>query len=91
MPTNLYGTPISQIPRWPSASADQAQAVIDSAIAVWMQMGLSEEQIMYGIAMLNVESGYNPIITNGVPTDTIRGLGQFAAVNWRMSSDSVAG
>ena len=48
MTQNIYG----------QASA-HAQAVIDTAITVWMQMGLTEDQIIYGIAMMNVESQYN--------------------------------
>jgi hypothetical protein len=48
-----------------------AQAVIDSAVMVWMQIGLTEDQITYGIAMLNVESRYIPTIENSVSKDTI--------------------
>jgi hypothetical protein len=36
MPNNSYGT-----------ASDHAQAVIDTAITVWMQMGLMEDQILY--------------------------------------------
>jgi len=51
-----------------------AQAVIDSAVMVWMQMGLTNDQIKYGLAALNVEGGFFSRVTNGVSTDTIRGL-----------------
>lgn len=33
----------------------RAQAVIDSAVMVWMQMGLTNDQIKYGLAALNIE------------------------------------
>jgi hypothetical protein len=56
----------------------QACSVIDTAIMVWEQMGLSTAQIMYGIAMMNLESGDTPIITNGYPTETERGLGRYS-------------
>src|ERR1700733_890288 len=42
-----------------------AQSVIDTAVMVWMQMGLTNDQIKYGIAALNEESGFFPDITNG--------------------------
>ncbi len=71
MPQNAYGTAIAGAS---SQTTDHAQAVIDTAIVVWMQMGLTEDQIMYGIAMMNVESGYNPVVRNNVDTDSIRGL-----------------
>ena len=86
-PTNPYGSPIVPI-RGQTTTPSQAQAVIDTAIAVWMQMGLSEVQIEYGIAMMNVESSYDPTITNSVTgtrsdsKSTIRGLGQFSAGTW---------
>lgn len=79
MTENAYGTTIpSSIPQ----TYDQAQAVIDTAIIVWEQMGLSTAQIMYGIAMMNLESGDDPTITNGIPASSIRGLGQFSDVTW---------
>ena len=79
MTENAYGTTIpSSIPQ----TYDQAQAVIDTAIIVWEQMGLSTAQIMYGIAMMNLESGDDPTITNGIPASSIRGLGQFSDATW---------
>jgi hypothetical protein len=54
MTKNAYGTTIYSI--LPQTTA-HAQAVIDTAITVWMQMGLTEDQILYGIAMMNEESG----------------------------------
>lgn len=77
MADNDYGTPIPF-----GQTADRAQSVIDTAILVWEQMGLSTAQIMYGIAMMNVESGDIPTKPNGVDTSTIRGLGQFSDGTW---------
>src|SRR5271167_1297582 len=59
-----------------------AQSVIDSAVMVWMQMGLTNDQIKYALAATNVESGFFPDSANGVPTDTIRGLGQVTNGAW---------
>jgi hypothetical protein len=53
MATDRYGTNLLFSAQTPS----QAQAVIDTAILVWEQMGLSTAQIMYGIAMMDAESG----------------------------------
>lgn len=83
MTQNAYGTAISGLFHQSSA---QAQVVIDTAVTVWMQMGLSENQILYGIAMMNVESGYDPVVTNGVDTDSIRGLGQFSTGTWNATA-----
>jgi hypothetical protein len=69
-------------------ASDHAQAVIDTAITVWMQMGLTEDQILYGIAMMNAESSYNPVAKNGVAIDTIRGLGQFNTATWNSTAKS---
>lgn len=77
MTSAVYGT-----------ATPNAQAVIDTAITVWMQMGLTEDQILYGIAMMNVESGYNPVVTNNVPIDSIRGLGQFNTATWNATAKS---
>jgi hypothetical protein len=74
---NSYGTPIPF-----GQTTALAQSVIDTAILVWEQMGLSTAQIMYGIAMLNVESGDTPVIPNNSKNSTIRGLGQFSNGQW---------
>lgn len=88
MTKTIYGFDIVPI-RGQVASAAQAQSVIDSAITVWMQMGLSTQQIMYGVSMLSVESGYIPTITNGHPKETIRGLGQFNSQTWGNTAATV--
>jgi len=84
MANNPYDTPIP----FNGQSTQHSKVVIDTAITVWMQMGLTEDQILYGIAMMNVESGYFPTKTNGVPTDTIRGLGQFNTATWNSTAQS---
>lgn len=55
-----------------------------------MQMGLAEDQILYGIAMMNVESGYNLVVTNNVPIDSIRGLGQFNTAAWNATAKTAS-
>jgi len=63
-------------------STQHANTVIDTAIMVWMQMGLTESQIIAGLSVMNVESGYSPTISNHVVGDTIKGLGQFNVKTW---------
>jgi|GEM_PF-3634269 len=77
MAQNLYGSNIKF-----GNTTFNATVVTDSAVLIWTQMGLTTDQIMYGLAMMNVESGYTPQITNRVKKDTIRGLGQFNAGTW---------
>lgn len=69
-------------------SAQHAQVVIETAITVWMKMGLTQTQIEYGIAMMNVESGFSPVIKTLSLTDTIRGLGQFYAATWNGTAEA---
>jgi len=92
MTDNAYGTTIpEEIVKKYDQTSDHAQAVIDSAILVWGQMGLSTAQIMYGVAMMNLESGDDPTITNGVPTSSIRGLGQVSDGTWKQDASTFDG
>ena len=67
----------------------RTEAVIDSAVLVWMQMGLTNAQIMYGLASINVESGFFPNITNNLPNSTIRGLGQITDGTWHGAAETL--
>jgi hypothetical protein len=83
---NDYGTPIHLTPGQVQTQA-HAQAVIDTAVMVWSQMGLTEGQILYGIAMMNVESADVPDVSNGRAKDSIRGLGQIKNATWNGAAE----
>lgn len=54
--------------------------VIGNAVSVWETMGLTDEQIAFGIATMNVEAGFNAKAEN--PRTTAYGLGQFVKGTW---------
>lgn len=56
-------------------------ATIDKADSTWERMGLTQEQRAFGIASMNVESGFNPAAKN--PGSTAYGLGQFIDPTWK--------
>ncbi len=50
-------------------------------------MGLTQEQRAFGIATMNVESGFNPAAKNPSPKSTAYGLGQFTYPTWQNAVD----
>lgn len=61
---------------------DEKYAVIEDADSTWGEMGLTQEQKAFGIAVMNVESGFNPAAKNPLPESTAYGLGQFINSAW---------
>ena len=77
MATDRFG---NEIPL--NNTSSHEDIVIDAAVPIWMQMGLTTDQIAYGIAMIAVESGFHPQRSNGIKKSSIRGLGQFDSGTW---------
>jgi len=55
-------------------------SIVSTAVSVWANMRLSQDQIAFGIATMGVESGFNP--TAQALTTTAYGLGQFTDETW---------
>ena len=66
---------------------DEKNATIEKAVSQWERMGLSQEQIAFGIATMNVESGFNSDAKNPAPDSTAYGLGQFTDDTWIYAVD----
>ncbi|MBI5810922.1 MAG: hypothetical protein HZB21_07035 [Deltaproteobacteria bacterium] len=60
-------------------SADK-EMIINNAVSKWKAMGLSQEYISFGIATMNIDSGFNPYARSGSKTEY--GLGQFRTDTW---------
>lgn len=61
---------------------EEKNSIIGAAVYNWMRMGLTNRQIAFGIATMNVESGFNPKAKNPAPESTASGLGQFTDDTW---------
>ncbi|MBI5212128.1 MAG: hypothetical protein HY957_01995 [Nitrospirae bacterium] len=62
-------------------TVEQKNSTISDAVSKWTEMGLSQEQIAFGIATMGVESGFNS--TAQAKTTTAYGLGQFTNDAWK--------
>jgi len=62
-------------------TVEQKNDLIEHAASTWEGMGLSDEQIAFGIGVMGLESGFNPQ-AKGVASDTESGLGQFNNETW---------
>ncbi|MBI5888137.1 MAG: transglycosylase SLT domain-containing protein [Deltaproteobacteria bacterium] len=60
-------------------SPERMYTIISDSANVWAGMGLTHQQIAFGIATMGVESGFNPAARN---PSTARGLGQFRDKTW---------
>ncbi len=60
---------------------DEKNRIISEAVATWKRMGLSREQIAFGIAAMNIESGFNPGAKGTSKSE--KGLGQFTDETWK--------
>jgi hypothetical protein len=54
---------------------------IERAVNTWERMGLTEDQIAFGIGVMGLESGFNPRARNN--KSTAEGLGQFTGDTWK--------
>lgn len=63
-----------------NVSNEQKNKTIESAVETWENMGLDQDQIAFGIAVMGVESGFNPLARGHSKTE--RGLGQFNDDTW---------
>lgn len=62
-----------------AVSEEYKDSIITDAVTTWQQMGLTQQQIAYGIAAIGVESGFNP---DAVSSTGPIGLGQFSQDTW---------
>lgn len=63
-------------------SEEQKNLIIDKTVSVWEKFGLSKEEISFGAATMNLESGFNPNAKYPVNGYTASGLGQFTDATW---------
>lgn len=70
-----------------AVTEDEKNATIEKAVSQWESMGLSQEQIAFGIATMNVESGFNSNAKNPAPKSTAYGLGQIIDDTWSYAVD----
>lgn len=61
---------------------EQKNGNIDHAVSTWEHMGLTDDQIAFGIGLMGVESGFNPH-AKGVKSKSEHGLGQFTEKTWK--------
>jgi hypothetical protein len=54
---------------------------IEQAVKTWERMGLTEDQIAFGIGVMGLESGFNPRAGNA--GSSAKGLGQFTEGTWK--------
>jgi hypothetical protein len=59
---------------------EEKDAIIEKAVSQWEKMGLTQEEMAFGIATMNVESGFNPHVKGTSKTEY--GLGQFNDDTW---------
>ena len=62
---------------------DEKYDIIEDADSTWEKMGLTKEQKAFGIATMNVESGFNPTVKNPTLGSTAYGLGQLTYPTWK--------
>ena len=57
--------------------------LIEHAVSTWEGMGLSDEQIAFGIGVMGLESGFNPHAKGTTSPKSVEyGLGQFTGDTW---------
>ena len=64
----------------PRVSEEQKNALIERAVSRWKGMGLSDQQIAFGVAMMGLELAFDPHARGNSKTE--RGLGQFIDDTW---------
>ncbi len=63
-----------------SVTNAEKNVTIESAVTTWTNMGLTQEQIAFGVATMGVESAFNPAAQ--ATTTSAYGLGQFTNDTW---------
>ncbi len=59
-------------------TVEQKNDLIEHAVSIWEGMGLSDEQIAFGIGVMGLESGFNPHAKGTTSPKSVEyGLGQF--------------
>jgi hypothetical protein len=67
---------------------EQKNNLIEHAVSTWEGMGLSEEQIAFGVGVMGLESGFNPHAKGTTSPKSVEyGLGQFIDSTWREAVD----
>ena len=73
-----------QIKKGPGGCGDvtveQKNNLIDHAVSTWEGIGLSDDQIAFGIGVMGLESGFNPRAIGSSESES--GLGQFNKDTW---------
>ena len=60
---------------------EQKNNTIDHAVSTWKRMGLTDDQIAFGVAVMGLESGFNPNAKS--ESSSAHGLGQFTDDTWK--------
>jgi hypothetical protein len=67
---------------------EQKNSTIDHAVSTWERMGLSEDEIAFGIGVMGLESGFNPHAKSTDPkSPTEYGFSQFTDDTWKDAVD----
>ena len=61
---------------------EEKNSNIDHAVSAWENMGLTEDQIAFGIGIMGMESGFNPKAEGVTRSSKEHGLGQFTRGTW---------
>jgi len=76
-----------QIKKGPGGCGDvteeQKNDTIDHAVSTWKGMGLSDDEIAFGIGVMGLESGFNPRAKGTTPKSAEYGLAQFIGDTWK--------
>lgn len=73
--SNWNGITVAGIPGQSTVPSYVAGNIIANAVSTWQAMGIPDDVIAFGIAMMNTESGYN--VSAQAPGSSGYGLGQF--------------
>jgi len=66
---------------------EQKNSTIDHAVSTWKRMGLTDDEIAFGIAVMGLESGFNPHAKGTTPESVEYGYGQFTHETWKEAVD----
>lgn len=66
---------------------EQKNSTIDHAVSTWKRMGLTDDEIAFGIAVMGLESGFNPHAKGTTAESVEYGYGQFIDTTWKEAVD----